>query len=114
MGTPETEALLVGPEPTTSLEVVDLAHLRDFLVVLQSSGVASFSGFGVHLTFNRQDSYAVPIPGFSAQAQGAGAGNQEPASIPSVPSVVGRDGWRHPSLWPASAGRILKLDGSLE
>ena len=104
----------LAPEPGgfetyegSALNNVDLALLKDFLLVLQGCQVARFSGYGVAVDFRGEDS----ADGFAPGALGT------VASLPDDAPAIGReprDAWRNPNLWPQQNGRVLKFDGSFE
>lgn len=87
---------------------VDLVALKAFLEVVRDSGVASFSGFGINVTYFPQDS-SVAWPVKSTLAEAAAVYDDTRQKLKE-----GKDGWRNPALWPQHSGKVLKLDGSLE
>lgn len=90
-----------GPE-------IDLDYLKDFLLVLQTCGVRAFSGYGVSVHFSGE------TPDFSPAAS-AESPFVNSAESPFVnTTVLPKDGWRNPKLWPQQNGRVLRFDGSFE
>lgn len=86
---------------------VDLAYLKDFLLVLQSCNVRSFSGYGITVSFVAETSFADSVPRTLAEV---GA----PPADPSHVTVSPRDGWMNPNLWPQQNGKVLQFDGSFK
>jgi hypothetical protein len=91
----------------TEHEHVDLAHFKDFLLVLQGCNVRAFSGYGISVSFADEGG------GFDSAPAQSGRIEQLP-SEPSTMSADIKDGWRNPNLWPQQNGRVLKFDGSFE
>jgi hypothetical protein len=86
---------------------IDLALLKDFLLVLQSCQVARFSGYGVSVDFRAEGDAA----DFAPRALGA---VKQDAHDESSMTRETKDAWRNPNLWPQQNGKVLKFDGSLE
>lgn len=98
---------------------LNLTELEQLLVLLTKYNVLGFTGGGVAVTFmaptaaDADDEESVPLNGRPAEIVRV----DEDRSTSSR-QVVGfhkhTDVWHNPSLWPSQAGKVLKLDGSLE
>lgn len=86
-------------------DAIDLAFLRDLLVLLRDSHVSRFSAAGISVMFKNDPERNYEH--FSSSAH-------EEASL-NFRAVTGpKDGWKNPLLWPGQGGKILKFDGTLE
>lgn len=98
-------------EAADEVEVIDLAHLRDLLNLLQESNVQSFQAGGMAVVFREEASIAPSAAPAMVPDDGHSTSNKPVAGFERKAAP---DGFRHPSLWAHQGGKTLRFDGALE
>lgn len=93
------------PEDTeSSVEMLDIEHLRDLVRMLRSEDVHSFQAGGLTVVFNEKPEYEPATKTVASTIADDGHST----------STKRVDGFKHEALWRHQNGKVLKFDGSLE